>query len=163
MTHDPKLTLELRLSAWGNIFHVLHELGLGEMSARRGEVYRKEHGEFFSSGGFWAQIQALEAQIEHWRELNVFATEVTKPGAEKMCALRAGHPAVGELCNICGEKLLVGQVPAFLGQGPADKKQAVKAKIGQAYTAACVLVHQACVDRAASGGMKDSRKLDGRI
>jgi len=62
-----RISLSLKRSSWENIIHVLHEVGLGEMSEGRQGVYFKEHGEYFSIGGFWAQVQSLEAQLERNR------------------------------------------------------------------------------------------------
>ena len=64
MTDKPTASLTLRRSSWEHVFHVLHTVGLGELTPTQARAYRLKHKEHFSISNFWACIQALEQQFE---------------------------------------------------------------------------------------------------
>jgi hypothetical protein len=61
--------------------------------------------------------------------------------------LVADHPAVrdGQSCAICGEPMLLGDVPALVEIGPADEEELLRAETGRAYTAIADIVHERCL------------------
>ena len=139
--NDPPLSFELKRSSWENIFRVLK--WCAPMSCENEKGYRAQEGEFFSLGGFWAQVQHLQAQMaEHKRITELYAAEW--PPLSDDDAGKLLRP-----CGLCGEMFREGDLICQLEIGPADVEDVDKKRRGKVYDAACDVVHKRCYEKAA--------------
>jgi len=138
--NDPPLSFELKRSSWENIFRVLK--WAAPMNCSNEEGYKAQEGEFWSIGGFWAQVQELQRQLgEHKRLAELHAEEwppLTASDLEKL-----ERP-----CGLCGAPFAVDDRVCHLEIEPADAEEAEKKRRGRLYHAACDVVHKRCYDRA---------------
>lgn len=61
--------------------------------------------------------------------------------------LQENHPALDELCLVCGKKFVAGDRANLIPQPPTDPEEIDKMKAGGAYTTTAKLAHQACVSQ----------------
>jgi len=141
--NNPPLSFELKRDSWENIFRVLK--WCAPLSCENEEGYRSQNrGEFFSLGGFWAQVQELQRQLtEHERLAKLNAKEWPPLTAEDISG------KVLRPCGLCYEEFVEGDVACALEIEPADPEEARKKRLGGIYNAACDVVHKRCYDRAA--------------
>ncbi len=136
---DPVVNLELKVSSWKNIFRVLK--WCAPMSCSTHDyAYRKETGEHWSLGDFWAAIQHLQGQIAQQDAIADLANRGFDPLQEKDLL------GIVKPCPLCGKPFVVGDVTAPLELEPADDDEQTKKSKGEPFLAACDLVHAGCLE-----------------
>jgi len=135
--YDPEVYVKLKLSSWVNVLHVLGEVGLGKMSKERDEVYKQQYGQFFSIGGFWSQIQHIEAQVD-------YAAIVHKVSLKDSYTIEAHDPLLDEVCPVCGEAFDLGEKVKLYEETPLSSEDLENKKIGKAYKAFEMVIHEGC-------------------
>lgn len=62
-----------------------------------------------------------------------------------MGPMKKDHPAIGDVCRLCGSAILIDQYVSLVALPPTDPEARARARQGRAYNTEAAVVHWDCV------------------